>query len=71
MPLQSHTHVHPAALPAAAVHELAKDPICGTMVDKATAFTPERCGRTDYFCRATVSVPSRTLSVNSSRCVGA
>ncbi|RUV67037.1 MAG: heavy metal translocating P-type ATPase [Mesorhizobium sp.] len=29
---------------------LAKDPICGMMVDKATALTAERGGRTYYFC---------------------
>ena len=29
---------------------LAKDPICGMMVDKAKALTAERGGRTYYFC---------------------
>ena len=30
--------------------ELAKDPICGMMVNKATALRTERSGRTYYFC---------------------
>jgi P-type Cu+ transporter len=30
--------------------DLAKDPICGMLVDKATALTSERGGRTYYFC---------------------
>jgi Cu+-exporting ATPase len=30
--------------------ELAKDPICGMMVNKATALRMERAGRTYYFC---------------------
>ncbi|MEE4464238.1 YHS domain-containing protein, partial [Azotobacter chroococcum] len=29
---------------------LAKDPVCGMMVDKATALHSERGGRTYYFC---------------------
>jgi len=33
--------------------ELAKDPICGMMVDKATALKSERGGRTWYFCSPT------------------
>jgi Cu+-exporting ATPase len=39
---------HAAAL--AAGRNLAKDPICGMMVDKATALRSERGGRTWYFC---------------------
>ena len=31
---------------------LAKDPICGMMVDKASALKTERAGRTYYFCSA-------------------
>src|SRR5574338_853070 len=30
--------------------EMAKDPICGMVVDKATALRTERAGRTYYFC---------------------
>jgi P-type Cu+ transporter len=30
--------------------EMAKDPICGMMVLKATALKSERGGRTYYFC---------------------
>lgn len=30
--------------------ELAKDPICGMVIDKATALKSERAGRTYYFC---------------------
>ena len=40
-----------AALPKAG-KELAKDPICGMMVDKATALRSERGGRAYYFCSA-------------------
>ncbi|TIV50277.1 MAG: YHS domain-containing protein, partial [Mesorhizobium sp.] len=43
----SHTHAGPAVAAAGA---FAKDPICGMMVDKATALTCERGGRTYYFC---------------------
>jgi Cu+-exporting ATPase len=35
---------------ASARKELAKDPICGMMVNKATALRTERGGRTYYFC---------------------
>jgi len=38
--------------PAAGQTELAKDPICGMMVSKATALRSERGGRTYYFCSA-------------------
>lgn len=65
MPLQSHSHVHREWPPAAAIHELAKDPICGMMVDKATALTTERSGRAYYFCSAacqrTFEDPEREL----------
>jgi len=30
--------------------EMAKDPICGMVVDKATALKSERAGRAYYFC---------------------
>jgi Cu+-exporting ATPase len=51
----------PAGAAAGAPHEqtpprpgaaLAKDPICGMMVDKASALRSERGGRTWYFCSA-------------------
>jgi len=35
---------------ATAGKDLAKDPICGMMVNKATALRTERGGRTYYFC---------------------
>ena len=35
---------------AKSAQERAKDPICGMVVDKATALTSERAGRTYYFC---------------------
>jgi len=47
----SHVHATPAA--ASAGDALAKDPICGMMVDKATALTSERGGRKYYFCSQT------------------
>ena len=40
-----------AAMPRAG-KDLAKDPICGMMVEKATALKTERAGRTYYFCSA-------------------
>ncbi|WP_332822140.1 heavy metal translocating P-type ATPase [Pseudomonas sp.] len=48
----SHQPAPAAAKPAAATagRQLAKDPICGMMVDKATALSRERGGRTYYFC---------------------
>jgi len=58
---QSHHHARaapavPPAAPAAAAAKsktaLAKDPICGMMVDKATALKTERAGRAYYFCSA-------------------
>lgn len=50
---QAHgTNPMPAAPPAppAAKKNLAKDPICGMVVDKATALKTERAGRSYYFC---------------------
>lgn len=47
----SHVHASPAA--ASAGDALAKDPICGMMVAKATALTSERGGRKYYFCSQT------------------
>lgn len=48
-PHAGHVHTMPAA-PIAAKKETAKDPICGMMVDKATALKTERAGRAYYFC---------------------
>ncbi|NMG30003.1 heavy metal translocating P-type ATPase [Aromatoleum evansii] len=55
-----HTHAHsggahghaaaPVAAPGKAAKAQAKDPICGMVVDKATALKTERAGRTYYFC---------------------
>lgn len=45
-----HGHAPAAATPASAGRQLAKDPICGMMVDKATALSRERGGRSYYFC---------------------
>jgi Cu+-exporting ATPase len=43
---------HAKAPPAKAGKEMAKDPICGMVVDKSTALKTERGGRTYYFCSA-------------------
>jgi P-type Cu+ transporter len=66
MNLHSHAaHTPTAAVLATGTHELAKDPICGMMVDKATALTLERGGRTYYFCspacQRTFEDPEREL----------
>jgi len=45
-------HTHSVAMPPTSGKELTKDPICGMMVDKATALKTERSGRTYYFCSA-------------------
>src|SRR3990172_2352893 len=73
----AHGH-HPApaagAAAAAAVRpaqELAKDPICGMMVDKATALRTERGGRSYYFCspqcQKTFENPERELKAMRTR----
>jgi len=59
-PLTQHAHLHPhgehdlgarpPTAPARAGKDIAKDPICGMVVDKATALKTERAGRTYYFC---------------------
>jgi len=50
----AHGHAHAVAAPAATgakpARDLARDPICGMMVDKATALKSERGGRSYYFC---------------------
>ncbi len=43
-------HAMPVSPQANASKEMAKDPICGMMVDKATALKSERGGRAYYFC---------------------
>ena len=57
---------HPASATATAdVGAMAKDPICGMMVNKATALTSERNGRIYYFCspacKRTFDDPEREL----------
>lgn len=51
-PHAGHAHAMSAAPPAppAAKKDMAKDPICGMVVDKATALKTERAGRSYYFC---------------------
>ena len=41
---------HPAATKTPASNEMAKDPVCGMVIAKATALKAERNGRTYYFC---------------------
>lgn len=59
------SHRHAGTISAAGVRELVKEPICGMMVDKATALTSGRGGRTDYFrsatCQRTFDDPERGL----------
>jgi Cu+-exporting ATPase len=59
------THTHHNAVTAGGERERAKDPICGMMVDKATALTAERGSRTYYFCspacKRTFEDPEREL----------
>ncbi|OXS89093.1 copper-translocating P-type ATPase [Pandoraea apista] len=45
-----HAGQHASNASRASEMRLAKDPICGMMVDKATALSSERSGRTYYFC---------------------
>lgn len=51
--------------PVTANRDLAKDPICGMMVSKATALSSERSGRKYYFCsvgcQRTFESPEREL----------
>jgi len=52
-PLHGHIAAIPvpgSAAPMRSAKELAKDPICGMVVDKATALKSERAGRAYYFC---------------------
>jgi Cu+-exporting ATPase len=54
---KSHQHTHHSHAYASAVApnpgEMAKDPICGMVVPKATSLKTERSGRTYYFCSQT------------------
>lgn len=65
MTLHSRSYAHLAASSPVAAHGVAKDPICGMMVDKASALTSERGGRTYYFCsfacQRTFEDPEREL----------
>jgi YHS domain-containing protein len=45
---QHHQHSSPTATLTA--DKMAKDPICGMLVEKATALKTERAGRAYYFC---------------------
>jgi Cu+-exporting ATPase len=60
-----------APLVTKAGRDLAKDPICGMLVDKATALRAERGGRTYYFCSpqclATFENPERELKSMQTR----
>jgi Cu+-exporting ATPase len=49
---QSHVHAPGMAAPlkTKSVKELAKDPICGMVVEKSKALKTERAGRSYYFC---------------------
>ncbi|MDT3706244.1 MAG: heavy metal translocating P-type ATPase [Thiobacillus sp.] len=51
----AHAHAHGETMavpapPGKASKAMAKDPICGMLVDKATALKSERAGRAYYFC---------------------
>ena len=48
--VHSHTHMTAAAPRGQGAKDLAKDPVCGMMVDKASALHTERAGRHYYFC---------------------
>jgi len=48
--LHSHAHAMTAEKAPRAAKDMAKDPICGMVVEKAKALTSERGGRTYYFC---------------------
>ena len=64
------TAERPARRPLPA-KDLAKDPICGMMVDKATALKSERSGRAYYFCSAgcqkTFESPEQELKAMKTR----
>ncbi|MEW5967444.1 MAG: heavy metal translocating P-type ATPase [Pseudomonadota bacterium] len=50
VPAHVHTHGMTQSGAAPTAREKAKDPICGMLVDKATALRAERAGRIYYFC---------------------
>ncbi|RKG84591.1 YHS domain-containing protein, partial [Corallococcus sp. CA053C] len=56
---------------SASTKQLAKDPICGMMVDKATALSAERGGRKYYFgsesCLHTFESPESELKAMKTR----
>jgi Cu+-exporting ATPase len=60
-----HGAIEKPGIAAADVSQLAKDPICGMTVDKATALISERGGRSYYFCspacKRTFDDPEREL----------
>ncbi len=49
-PHEHQAHAMHSASPGKSAKEMAKDPICGMVVDKATALKSDRGGRTYYFC---------------------
>ncbi|QIG47176.1 heavy metal translocating P-type ATPase [Nordella sp. HKS 07] len=63
--MHAHDAIAETARPDAPSAGLAKDPICGMMVDKTTALMAERGGRTYYFCspacKRTFEDPEREL----------
>lgn len=62
---------HSQHQPAIASGKMAKDPICGMMVDKTTALSRERGGRSYYFCSdtclRTFESPERELKAMKTR----
>ncbi|WP_223484211.1 heavy metal translocating P-type ATPase [Pseudomonas sp. A-RE-19] len=62
---------HSQHQPAFASGKMAKDPICGMMVDKSTALSRERGGRSYYFCSdtclRTFESPERELKAMKTR----
>ena len=48
--VHSHSQMTAVPAPGRSAKELAKDPVCGMMVDKASALHTERAGRHYYFC---------------------
>lgn len=71
-PHAGHSHTLPAAATTAkAKKDMAKDPICGMVVDKATALKTERAGRAYYFCsigcQRTFESPEQELKTMKTR----
>jgi len=69
--MHDHAVVGNSGAGTTATAERAKDPICGMMVDKATALTSERGARTYYFCspgcKQTFEDPERELKSMKTR----